>query len=174
MKRLSFVVLLCALGSVYPSAQAQQYKVGFVNVSKVLEQAPQAEAARAKLEKEFAPRDGQLVSTQKDIRQLEDKLGRDGVVMSDAERDRIELDLRTRKRDLKRLQDEFREDLNLRRNQELATLQREVLDAIQALAKAENYDLIVSDGVIFASERVDISDQIIERLKRQGRGSGKR
>ena len=66
---------------------------------------------------------------------------------------------------MRREQDEFREDLNLRRSQELSKLQQKVTEVIQALAKAEKYDLIVSDGVIFAGERVDITDMILERLR---------
>ena len=155
-------------------ASAAEVKVGFVNVAKVLEEAPQADDARAKLEKEFAPRDRDLVASQKALRQLEDKLVRDGAVMSDEERTKLELDVRSRKREIKRQQDEFREDLNLRRNQELATLQQMVLDAIQSLAKAENYDLIVGEGVIFASNRVDISAKVIDRLKQAFKGSAKK
>ncbi len=169
--RVGMLALLC-LAAVH--AGAADYKVGFVDAGKVLEEAPQAEDARTRLEREFAPRDRGLVKTQKEIRDLEDKLVRDSAVMSESERTRVERDLRARKRDLKRSQDEFREDLNLRRNEELQKLQRQVFEAIQALARKEKYDLIVGDGVIFASSRVDVTPQVIDHLKRQFKGASKK
>nr|MDJ0892235.1 OmpH family outer membrane protein [Gammaproteobacteria bacterium] len=131
------LVLAAGLGVVLSPALAAEVKVGFVDASKVLEQAPQAEDARARLEREFAPRDRTLVSTQKEIRRLEDKVVRDGAIMSDKEKAGVERELRTKRRELKRQQDEFRDDLNLRRNEELQKLQRKVLDTIHALAKRD-------------------------------------
>jgi outer membrane protein len=142
-----------------------EVKVGFVNVAKVLELAPQAEAARNRIEKEFAPKDRELLEQQKDVRGLEDRLVKNAAVLSESERQRNENEIRATKRELRRAQDEFREDLNLRRSQELSKLQQKVTEVIQALAKAEQYDLIVSDGVIFAGSRVDITDKILERLR---------
>lgn len=147
-----------------PALALAQVKVGFVNISKVLDKAPQAESARERIEKEFAPRDRELLDQQKEIRAMEDKLVKDGAVMSATERQRRESEIRSLKREIRRLQDEFREDLNLRRSQELSKLQRKVTEVIQELAKAEQYDLIVTDGVIYAGERVDITDKIIGRL----------
>ncbi len=146
-------------------AASAEVKVGFVNVAKVLELAPQAEAARTRIEKEFAPRDRELLQQQKDVRSLEDRLVKNAAVLSEAERQRKEMDIRASKRELRRAQDEFREDLNLRRSQELSKLQQTVTEVIQTLAKTKKYDLIVSDGVIFAGKRVDITDKILERLR---------
>ncbi len=155
------------LAAVMFTAQAvsAEVKVGFVNVAKVLELAPQAEAARTRIEKEFAPRDRGLLQQQKDVRSLEDRLVKNAAVLSEGERQRKETDIRASKRELRRAQDEFREDLNLRRSQELSKLQQTVTEVIQTLAKTEKYDLIVSDGVIFAGKRVDITDMILERLR---------
>jgi outer membrane protein len=146
-------------------AASAEIKVGFVNVAKVLELAPQAEAARTRIEKEFAPRDRELLQQQKDVRGLEDRLVKNAAVLSEAERQRKETDIRASKRELRRAQDEFREDLNLRRSQELSKLQQTVTEVIQKLAKTEKYDLIVSDGVIFAGDRVNMTDKILERLR---------
>lgn len=153
-----------------PSASAAEYRVGVVNPIKVLESAPQAEAARKRLEKEFAPRDRKLVASQKALRDREDRLAKDGPIMSEAERQRLEREVRAARRELKRDQDEFREDLNLRRNEEFTKIQRLVVEAIQAVAKDKEYDLIVGEGVIYASERVDMTDEIIQRLKRDYKG----
>ena len=147
-----------------PSVSLAQVKVGFVNISKVLDKAPQAESARERIEKEFAPRDRELLEQQKEIRSMEDKLVKNGAVMSASERQRQESEIRSLKREIRRLQDEFREDLNLRRSQELSKLQRKVTEVIQEMAKAEGYDLIVTDGVIYAGERVDITDKVIGQL----------
>jgi outer membrane protein len=162
------VKTLLAVCLLTPTLVLAEVKIGFVNTVKLMEEAPQAKAAISKMEAEFAPREKELVALQRDIKQAEDKLGRDAAVMSDADRSKTERDLVSRKRDLKRAQDEFREDLNIRRNEELSKLQRRLYDAIVDLAKAENYDLIVSEGVVFASTRIDITDAVLTRLKQQG------
>ncbi len=156
------------------TAGAVDYRIGVVNALKVLEAAPQADDARKLLEKEFAGRDRDLVAAQKDVKALEDKLAKDGAVMSEAERSRLERDIIGKKRELKRDQDEFREDVNFRRNEEFGKIQREIVQAIQAVAEAEKYDLILGEGVIFASKKVDVTDAVIDHLKKQyGAGGGR-
>jgi outer membrane protein len=163
----TILLLLLAAGMLQQSAIAQsQLKIGFVNAAKILDQSPQAEQARKRLEKEFAPRDKALVDAQRSLRSIEDKLGKDAAVMNETERRRLDRESREQRRELKRAQDEFREDFNLRRNEELGKLQRLVYEAIVSLAKEEGFDLIVNDGaVIFASQQVDITDKVISRLK---------
>jgi outer membrane protein len=158
----SLFVLLCLLTV---GVQAADMKIGFVNAARVLEEAPQADAARARLEKEFSPRDKELVKTQKQVRDLEDKLSRDGAIMSETKRRKLEREIISQKRDLKRSQDEFREDLNIRRNEAFDKLRRRVFEVITDIAKKEKYDLIVSDGVVYANDRIDITAKIVDRLK---------
>lgn len=146
-------------------AHAEDFKVGFVNVAIVLDQAPQAAQARARIEREFAPRDREILSQQQEIRELEDKLVKNAAVLSAGERERQEAELRQLKRELRRSQEEFREDLNLRRSQELSALQRMVTEVIQDMARGESYDLIMTDGVVFAGDKVNITKRVIERLK---------
>lgn len=165
LRNLGWAGLVLALGVLAAPAASAEVKIGFVNVAKVLELAPQAEAARNRIEREFAPRDRELLQQQKDVRSLEDRLVKNAAILSDVERQRNETEIRAAKRDRRRAQDEFREDLNLRRSQELSKLQQNVTGVIQVLAKAEKYDLIVSDGVIFAGTRVDITDKVLERLR---------
>ena len=165
LRNLGWAGLVLSLSVLAAPAASAEAKIGFVNVAKVLELAPQAEAARNRIEREFAPKDRELLQQQKDVRSLEDRLVKNKAVLSDVERGRNENEIRAAKRELRRAQDEFREDLNLRRSQELSKLQQKVTAVIQVLAKAENYDLIVSDGVIFAGTRVDITDKILERLR---------
>ena len=162
---LSLLVFLLAGAIVASSAFAQDIKIGFVNVAKVLDESPQAAQARERIEKEFAPRDRALLAQQKELRALEDQLVRDGAVMTEDQRVKLEQDIRSRRREMRRTQEEFREELNLRRNQELSKLQRRVIEVIQELAKAESYDLVVTDGVVYAGERVDITAKVVGRLK---------
>jgi outer membrane protein len=87
--------------------------------------------------------------------------------MSDAERRKMERDLRSRKRELKRLQDEFNEDLNIRRNEAFDRIRRKVLQVVNAIGEKEDFDLIVNDGVLYASDRVNITNAVIEQLKNE-------
>lgn len=164
--RLAGVMALIAVWAVFgASAQAQDIRVAFVNTPQVLEQAPQAEAVRNTLQNEFAPRDANLVAEQQKVRALEERLMRDAAIMSDEERRRLERELLAQQRDLKRSRDEFSEDFNIRRNEELARMQREIAESIVNLAREKGYDLIFESGVIYASDRVDITDEVIARLK---------
>jgi len=144
---------------------AAEIKIGFVNVAQVLQQAPQAAEAKKRLEKEFAPRDKRLVAQQKELKKLEEKLARDAAVMSDAERRKLERDILSKQREVKRAQEEFREDFNLRRNEELGKLQRKIFEAIKALAKEEQYDLLLTDGVVYASDKVDVTAKVQKKLQ---------
>ena len=158
-----FVLLLFAA---LPLQAQYSLKIGFVNASIILEKAPQAEEARKRLEQEFEPRDQALVDANKLVRELEDRLAEEASDMGDNERRKLEREVRNQKRDLKRMEEEFKEDFNLRRNEELGKLQRLVYEAIASLAKAEEFDLIINqDSVIFASERVDVTEKVLQRLQ---------
>jgi outer membrane protein len=169
MKKIRTLIAAVLLGvSAAPmSVLAQEgVSIAFVNTPQVLEQAPQAEAVRNTLQSEFAPRDADLVAQQKSVKALEEKLARDGAVMSEEERRKLERDILSQKREIKRARDEFTEDFNIRRNEELGKMQREIALSIVTLAKEKGYDLILENGVIYASDRVDITKLVIERLKR--------
>lgn len=153
------IVLTCA------NTSAADIRIGVVNPLKVLEGAPQAEAARKRLEQEFASRDQRLAGAQKVLKQKEDRLAKDGAVMSDSERQRIEREIISERRQLRRDQTDFREDLNLRRNEEFGKIQRQVVEAIQAMAREQKYDIVVGEGVIYADPRLDVTDEIVKRLK---------
>ncbi len=150
-------------------AVAADYKIGVVQAVRVLEAAPQAEMAKKKLESEFAGRDKQIANEQKTLKTLEDRLGKDAAIMSETERTRLERDILNKRRDLKRSSDEFREDVNFRRNEEFGKIQRQILESIQAIANEQKYDLVLGEGVIYSSKAVDITDQVIERMKKSGR-----
>jgi outer membrane protein len=152
-----------------PAAQAD-VKIGFVNIIQVMEQAPQAEAARKALEAEFSGRDAKLTAERDAIVEMERKLATDGEIMSAEQREQLESDIARRKLDFNRDREELKEDFNIRRNEELSRLQRVVYDVIVQVAKSENYDLMVTERVLYASDRIDVTDKILERL-RQSAGS---
>ena len=145
-------------------AQAQT-KIGFVNTARLLEESPQARAAQTALEGEFLPRQRELAAQQKTLADKEEKLKRDAAVMSEADRSRSERELRDGQRDLARRFNELQEDANLRRNEEFGKVQRSLLQEVQTYARANGYDLVVSDGVLFASPAVDITAQVVTALK---------
>lgn len=165
-RKLSMLLVLAS--AVIPGVAHADLKIGVVNAIKILEGAPQAEAARKQLEKEFASRDRDLVARQKSIKEMEDKLARDGATMSEADAGKMERDIVSKRRDLKRDQDEFREDVNLRRNEEFGKIQKEIVLSIQEVAKEQGYDLVLGEGVIYANDKTDITGAVLDRLRKGG------
>ena len=160
-----FKTLVFALGFVVMAgfANAADFKIGYVNAVKVIEEAPQGEAALKKLEAEFAPRDKQIVEMQNRLKQLEQDLEKNALVLKENEHRSKEFEIVTLKRDLRRATQEFREDYNLRRNEELAALQKIVQKTIAEIAKQENYDLIL-ESAVYAGPKVDVTDKILKKL----------
>jgi outer membrane protein len=156
--------LLMALVSTSAYAQAGEYKIGFVNTERLFREAAPAKRAQQKLEREFASRDSDIQKLSKQVRDLQALLEKDGVTMAEADRRNKERDLANMSRDLQRLQREFREDLNLRRNEELAAVQERANKVIQQIAEAETFDLIMQDPVVYASSRIDITDKVVKAL----------
>jgi outer membrane protein len=140
------------------------YKVGFVNTERLFRDAAPAKRAQQKLEKEFAARDAEIQKVAKQVRDLQSQLEKDGATMAENERRNKERDLANLSRDLQRAQREFREDLNLRRNEELASVQERANKVILQMAEVEKFDLILQDPVVFASPRIDITDKVIKAL----------
>jgi len=153
-----------ALAATLASAQGTDYKIGFVNTERLFREAAPAKRAQAKLEREFAGRDADIQKLNKQVRDLQALLEKDGVTMAETERRNKERDLANMSRDLQRLQREFREDLNLRRNEELAAVQERANKVIQQIAESEKFDLILQDPVVYASGRIDITDKVIKAL----------
>lgn len=161
-KRLLWATAACAALSAPVHAEV---KIGFVNTARVLEQAPQAKAARERLQQEFSPRESDIVGVQRSLKGMQERLERDGATLSDSERGKLEREILSQQRELKRAQGEFSEDLNLRRNEEFARLQREAADAIVGIAREDSFDLVLEAGVVFASDKVDVTEKVIGRLR---------
>ena len=168
MKRINAIVLMSGLlvmFSLCSRVALADAKIGFVDTVKLMEAAPQAKSAQSKIESEFAPREKELVALQREIKKLEDDLTREGAVMSESERNKLERKILAKRRDMKRSQDEFRDDLNIRRNEVLAKLQKDIYSAVVSLAKEEKFDLILCQGVVYSSDKIDITDSVLKKLK---------
>lgn len=164
---LLMIPAILALTVVASPASAAGLKIGFVSAQKVIEEAPQSEQAQKALQKEFDPRKKELDEMKKSVKKLEDRLNRDGAVMSEAERLKLERELRSQSRELKRASEEFKEDLVIRQNQAFERLRQRVFEVIQIIAKKNKYDLIVSDGVLYASDPVNITDLVLKELRKE-------
>ncbi len=146
---------------------AEMSKIGFVNPVDLLDKAPQTRAAKEKVELEFKVRDTDLVNKQKELRRQEEILKRDGSTMSNEARKKLEVDISKTRRELQRDLDDFREDFSLARNREMAKLQKYINEAIVKLAKDEEFDLIVGDSVVYASERIDVTEKVLKILREE-------
>lgn len=166
MKKTVFTWLVVSVAGIFClSAMAAELKVGYVNAGKILDEAPQAKTAAVKLEQEFGNRKAQLVTAEKEITAQEEKLARDGAVMSEAQRRKLEREMIANKRELRRSEDEFREDFAMRRNEEVGKIQLSVKHIIEEMGKRENFDLILFDGIAFANPQLDLTEKILERLR---------
>jgi outer membrane protein len=149
-------------------APAQELKIGYVNSERVLREAAPAKAAQAKLEAEFLKREKDLNDQGSRLKAAADKLEKDGPTLGDAERGRRQRDLVEQDRDLQRKRREYQEDLNQRKNEELATVVERANKVIKQIFDSEKYDVILQE-VVFASARVDITDKVIKALNGAGK-----
>ena len=145
------------------AAGAAEMKIGFVNTERVFREAAPAKRAQQKLEREFAARNQELGKIEKQGRDLQAELERENVTMPEAVRREKERHLADISRNFQRLQREIREDLNLRRNEELASVQERATRVINQIAEQEKFDLIIQEAV-FASGRIDITEKVIRAL----------
>lgn len=157
--RITVLLLVFAAAA----AVAQDMKIGFVDVERIRRESAPAERASKQLETEFAPRAQDLQRREAQIKTLQGQIEKDVMTMSESERRGKEQELSRMTVDFQRLQREYREDLNLRRNQELATLFERADRVIKQIADAEKFDLIVQEAV-FRSPRIDITERVLKVL----------
>jgi len=163
LKKLASLLIGAVLLPVALHATAAELKIGFVNTERVFREAAPAVRAQKKLEKEFSARDQELQKMTKQARDLQAHLEKEGMTLSETDRRNKERDLANLNRDIQRLQREFREDLNLRRNEELAQVQERGTKVIQSIAEGEKFDLILQEAV-YASPRIDITEKVLKAL----------
>jgi outer membrane protein len=165
-KKLAIFLVLMMGAFTTLSTAAADTKIAFVEVSSVLQNAPQVKKVKDSIKKEFSPRDNALVSQQKQIKKLQQKLQRDGSIMSEEESRRLELDILSRSRKLKNAQSEFQEDLALRQNEELNKLRKVIAEVIIEVAKQEGIELVLESGVVWASDEINITKKVLDKLSK--------
>jgi outer membrane protein len=167
--RIFGALLLAALITV-PATAAAEARIGVVKLNRLFEEAPQALALQRSLTEEFAPRERELRAKQEELVAVQERLQKSDDFMSDEERRRLEQQFRDGQRDLQRTQNEFVEDVNLRRNERLGELQRLFISEIQAYGQAQGFDLVLVEGFIHASDSLDITQQVLQVLQRRHQG----
>ena len=162
MKVSTLSLLAVALIGISQAAVAET-KIGFVNSDRVMREAAPAVRAQQRLEKEFEKRDEELQRMAKDLKAMQENLERDGATMTESDRRNKERAVNDINRDFQRKQREFREDLNQRRNEELASVLDKANRTVKELAEQENYDIIFQEAV-YANPRIDLTDKVIKSL----------
>jgi len=164
LNKLLQMIMVASLGVAMSGAYAAETKLGFVNVEQILKEAPQTAESGKKLEKEFSGRQQELERMAKQIKDTEASLDKDSLTLSETDRRNKERDLSNTKIEFQRKQREMREDVNLRKNEELSALQDRINKAVTAVSEAEGYDLVVYSGVAYSSKKVDITDKVLKSL----------
>jgi len=163
---LKALLLAAAAGLAVSQAHAQELKIGYVNSERVLRDATPAKAAQAKLESEFGKREKDLADLANRLKAASDKLDKDAPTLAESERTRRQRDLVEQDRDFQRKRREFQEDLNERKNAELAVVVERANRVIKQIFETEKYDLILQEAV-FAGPKIDITDKVIKALNAQ-------
>lgn len=155
---------LTALALALPAAAQTESRIGFVNTARILRDAAPAVRAQKRIEAEFAKRDQELAKIAEQLKRMQDELERLGLTMPESQRRAREREFGDLNRDFQRRQREFREDLNQRRNEELAQVVEQANRVIRQIAEQEKYDIIFQDAV-YANPRIDITDRVIKALE---------
>jgi outer membrane protein len=146
------------------SAEMEIFKIGYVVVEKVLKDAPQTAASNKKLEKEFKSRTDGLQKKVKAIQKQEKDFNKNSVTMAAADRQKAQKKIQNSKIEIQRIERELSEDIDIRRREEIGKLQQKINEAIEEMAKTDKYDLILYQGVAYASKEIDITDKLIKVL----------
>ena len=161
--KTTFKTLLLGTLLVAGSAAASDFKVRVVDTERVLRESAPAIKAEKKIEKEFSGRDQDIKKTAKQAKDLQTLLEKEGSGLAEADRRNKERELGALNVNLQRMQREFREDLSLRKNEELAVVLERANKAIQSIAESEKYDLILQEAV-YRNPKIDITDKVIKNL----------
>jgi outer membrane protein len=163
MRQTLLYVFSIAVLAVPAAPALAEGKFGFVNTERIMRDSAPAQRAQKKIEGEFTKRDQELSRVAEQLKQLQQELEKNAVTMSDAQRRTKERELGELDRDFQRKRREFQEDLNQRRNEELAQVLEQANRAIRAIAEQEKYDIIFQDAV-YANPRIDITERVIKAL----------
>lgn len=159
-------ILATACTGCFSAAHAQDSaRIGFVSTERIFREAAPAKAAQAKLEQEFSRRDKELQDMAARLKTMSEKLDKDAPVLAESDRLRRQRELADLDKDFQRKQREFREDLNQRRNEELAVVLERTNKVIKQIAETEKYDIVFQEAV-YASPRIDITDKVLKALSK--------
>ncbi len=147
------------------NVQAQESKIGFVSTERIFREATPAKAATTKISQEFTKRDKELQDMAARLKGMSERLDKEAAVLSESDRMKRQRELAELDKDFQRKQREFREDLNQRRNEELATVLDRTNKVIRQIAENEKYDIIFQEAVYF-SPRIDITDKVLTVLNK--------
>jgi len=167
---LAWIVAIAGTFAVMPAWA--ELKIGVVDYGKLMEESPQAKTVVDAIRTEFTPRQRDLQTQQQALKAKEEKLQKDGATMTEDQRTRADKDLRDGYRDLQRKQQEVQDDFNARRNEEMSRLQRTLIEEVRTYAKAQNFDLVVADGVIYSTPALDITPAILTVLQSHAPAGG--
>src|ERR1700684_2402937 len=155
---------LCLCLGLLSGPASAEIKMGVVNFQKLLEDAPQTKTAMQALENEFAPRRRELLTLQNDLKAHDEKLQKEGAVMSEADRAKAEKSLRDQQREFSRKAGEFQDDASTRRNEEIGKVQRYLVSEIAGYGSAQGFDLVLGEGVFFSKAPLDITANVLAVL----------
>ncbi len=159
-------LLISAMMLLAFSAQAVSVKVGIVKVEKILAEAPQVEAVNAEMLKRFSGKKDELKALEEDIKKLQEKYQRNELVMTQDKLDEIKKEALAKLQEFKQKEAVLNQEVSTMRSQKLAELQQQIRGIIEDIAKKGEYDLILSDGVVYTSDKLDITDKVLERMKK--------
>lgn len=160
------ISLVFILGMSSGFARGGRYKIGFVNTGIVLKEAPQARKVEERLKAQFEAREKVLLAKQRDLLALEKRINLEADIMSQSAKRKLEREYRLKLSQLKFEQQEFREDQNLRRNEEIRNLQTVIASVLKRLGDEEKFDLILTEGVSYVSDVIDVTPKLIDMLKK--------
>lgn len=147
------------------AANAAEVKIGFVNGTRLVEESPQAQAAAERIKGEFDPRQQEILKLKKQLGEREERFLKDSAFMGADEKQKKEREIVSAQRELRLRETELREDFTIRRNQEMSKVWEVLRDTIQSYGKENGFDLILFEGVSYASDEVDVTDEILQHLK---------
>lgn len=163
LKRPILTVMVIAALAAAQISQGAELKIGFVDQERITRESAPADRASKQLEKEFAPRAQEMQRREAQMKTMQGQLEKDALTMSESDRRTKEQELGRLTLDVQRMQREYREDLNLRRNQELGALFERANRVIKQIAEAEKYDVILQEAV-YRNPRIDITERVLKAL----------
>lgn len=167
-QRRAYVLMFgLLLATIAVSAGAQTPRIGVVDVDRLVNESPQASRARTSMAKQFARRKNELEAASENLRQDMERLNRDGSMMSDDDRARLQTRIRERQRELQMRQGQYNDDVGEAEQKEFKQMRADIRRVIDAYAREQDFDLMLGDGVLYATDAVDVTDEILDRLQQR-------